>query len=49
LGKPNTDFPELLAFAHGLKKTPKPQDFHLYLWLPEPFEPFLTICSELHL
>lgn len=28
---------------------PKPQVLHLYLGLPEPFEPFLTICSEPHL
>lgn len=31
------------------KTPPKPHALHLYLGFPEPFEPFLTICSEPHL
>lgn len=31
------------------KTPPKPHALHLYLGFPEPFEPFLTMCSEPHL
>lgn len=38
------------ALLRTLSKTPpKPQDLHLYLGLPTPFDPFLTICAEPHL